>query len=149
MEELLNAIVSKLKIRFIVNENLGNQLEGGTFGIVSRFEFKDVTEEVKEIFKKELIQNLISKLQRAKKGEYIEYEYNFETKKPLGKIMRNANDNLAEVLLKLPKLQYGEWYDLPSDTRFYFKLGEIKSERANVEADVSNWIIEEINKKIS
>lgn len=120
MERVLNEIASKLNVQVVVKERVERSIDGACISTEQWLEHRDVTDEVRELFKKELENHLFNKLQNMKDGEYVEYGFDYGDVRPLGTIMENANDNLAEVLLKLPALNDGETYSFPCDTYIRF-----------------------------
>jgi len=106
MAKLLDVIVSQLRIRVDEKENSD----------------KEVPSEVMELFKKEFNHHLYRKLKTIKVGEYVDYMFECGYSRPLGTIVYNANDNLAEVLKKLPKLPEGESYAFPPNSYIAFTL---------------------------
>ena len=122
MDKLLNAIASRLTIQVVVEAD--KTLQGVVTVTRQMFDRRDVEDEVKELFKKELNNHLLTKLQDLKVGEYVDYGFAYGNVRPLGTLMEEANDNLAEVLLKLPSLNDGETYDFPCNTYIGFTLTE-------------------------
>lgn len=120
MERVLDEIASKLNVQVVVKERVKRSIDGALISTEKWLEHRDVTDEVRELFKKELENHLFNKLQNMKVGEYVEYGFDYGDVRPLGTIMENANDNLAEVLLKLPALNDGETYSFPCDTYIRF-----------------------------
>ena len=106
MGKLLDVIASQLKIRVDAEENC----------------YKDVSEEVRKLFGREFNHHLYRKLKTIDVGEYVDYMYECGHSRPLGTIMYNANDNLAEVLKKLPELPDGESYAFPPNSYIAFTL---------------------------
>ena len=148
MDKLLNAIASRLNVRVAVEEHSKRTLQGVLNVTMQMFEHRDVTDEVSELFKKELNNHLFTKLQNMKSGEYVEYGFDYGDVRPLGTLMEDANDNLAEVLLKLPALNDGETYDFPCDTYIRFTLIERDTKKASVKPDmVCPWIMEAYSKQ--
>ena len=126
MEKLLNAISRRLKVRSIVEE-------------------QEVTEEVRNMFQKELKNHLFEKLQKIEVGESVVYSFNYGN--AIGKHIGDANDNLAEVLLKLPALPDGNRYVLPFNTFISFALTE-KNGKVDVEPGIiCPWIMDEYIKQ--
>ena len=112
------------------------------------FDYRDVEDEVRELFKKELNNHLFTKLQEMKVGEEVGYGFDYSNVRPLGTLMEEANDNLAEVLLKLPALNDGEEYVFPCDTYIGFTLIDKKDNHVNAKASmVSPWIREAYSKQ--
>lgn len=149
MDKLLNAIASRLNVRIVVEEERYTNLVNGvvTFSM-EFFDYRDVSEEVRELFKKELNNHLFSKLQEAKIGEHVEYGFDYGNVRPLGTLMEDTNDNLAEVLLKLPALNDGEKYVFPCDTYIRFTLIDKKDNHFNAKVSmVSPWIREVYSKQ--
>lgn len=149
MDKLLNAIASRLNVRVVVKEEKDTNLVNGvvTFSM-EFFDYRDVSDEVRELFKKELNNHLFSKLQEAKIGEHVEYGFDYGNVRLLGTLMEEANDNLAEVLLKLPALNDGEEYVFPCDTYIGFTLIDKKYNHFNAKASmVSPWIREAYSKQ--
>lgn len=143
MDKLLNAITSKLTVRIVVEKKLEKTLQGGVTVTMQMFDHRDVEDEVKELFKKELNNHLFAKLQEMKVGEKVEYGFAYGNERPLGTLMEEANDNLAEVLLKLPTLKEGEEYDFPCNTYIGFTLIKRSKKKATVKPNyVSSWIME-------
>lgn len=124
MEKLLNAIVSKLEIRTPVEEHFKEELNGVLNIKMTMFKHRNVPDEVKEQFKKEFNNHLYMKCKEENGFGYVDYIFEYGLKRPIGKLMEDANDNLAEVLLKLPPLNEGESYELPSDTYMRFSVGK-------------------------
>ena len=148
MDKLLNAIASRLTIRVVVEEESEKTLQGVVTVTMQMFDHRDVEEEVKELFKKELNNHLFTKLQDLKVGEYVDYGFAYGDVRPLGTLMEEANDNLAEVLLKLPALNDGETYDFPCNTYIGFTLSERNEEKATVKPNyLSTWIMEAYSKQ--
>lgn len=127
MEEWLNLISEALTIRVTVEEHS----ERGVNVKAKIYKTKDVSKEVREQFKTELYNHLCTKLQEIEVGEYVDYSFNFGKVKQRGTLMEDANDNLAEVLLKLPPLKEGECYELPCNIcmRFVLKEKDDQTER--------------------
>lgn len=148
MEKLLNAIASRLTVRVTVEEQSEKMLEGVLTVTMAMFEHKDVSDEVRELFKKELNNHLSTKLKEIEVGEYVDYGFDYGQVRPLGTLMEDANDNLAEVLLKLPPLNDGECYDFPCDTYIRFTLTGKDEQEAKVKPNiVCSWIMEAYNKQ--
>lgn len=148
MDKLLNAIASRLTIRRVVEEEVEQTWKGVVTFTMQMFDHRDVEDEVKELFKKELNNHLFTKLQNLKVGEYLDYGFDYGDVRPLGTLMEEANDNLAEVLLKLPALNDGETYDFPCNTYFGFTLTEKNEEKATGKLNcASTWIMEEYSKQ--
>lgn len=146
MDKLLNAIASRLTIQVVVEAD--KTLQGVVTVTRQMFDRRDVEDEVKELFKKELNNHLLTKLQDLKVGEYVDYGFAYGNVRPLGTLMEEANDNLAEVLLKLPSLNDGETYDFPCNTYIGFTLTERNEEKATVKPNyVSTWIMEAYSKQ--
>ena len=150
MEKLLNAIASRLSVRVTVEESSKKTLEGVLTLTVKMkmYDHRDVSEEVRKLFKKELNNHLFTKLQEIEVGEYVDYEFECGQVRPLGTLMKDANDNLAEVLLKLPALEDGESYELPFETYIRFTLTGKDNQGATVKSNiVCPWIIEAYNQQ--
>lgn len=148
MEKLLNAIASRLNVRVVVEEQSEKTLQGVLTVTMQMFDHRDVTDEVRELFKKELNNHLFTKLQKMEAGEYVEYGFDYGNVRPLGTLMEDANDNLAEVLLKLPALKDGETYDFPCDTYIRFTLTKKDEKTASVKPNtVCQWIMEAYSKQ--
>ena len=146
MEKLLNAIASRLYVRVVVEEQSEKTLQGVVTVTMHMFDHRDVTDEVRELFKKELNNHLFTKLQNMEAGEYVEYGFDYGNVRPLGTLMEDANDNLAEVLLKLPTLNDGETYDFPCDTYIRFTLTEKDEKKVSLKPNtVCQWIKEAYN----
>lgn len=62
---------------------------------MQRFDHRDVENEVKELFKKELNNHLFTKLQQLKVGEYVDYNFECGNVRPLGRLMEETNDGEA------------------------------------------------------
>ena len=148
MEKLLDAIASRLTVRVTVEEQSEKTLESVLTVTMAMFDHKDVSEEVRKLFKKELNNHLFTKLGEIEVGEYVDYGFDYGQVRPLGTLMEDANDNLAEVLLKLPPLNDGECYDFPCDTYIRFMLTEKDENEATVKPNiVCQWIMEAYNKR--
>ncbi len=148
MEKLLNAIASRLTVRVTVEEQSEKTLEGVLTVTMAMFEHRDVSDEVKELFKKELNNHLFTKLQDIEVGEYVHYGFDYGQVRPLGTLMEDANDNLAEVLLTLPALEDGESYEFPCNTYIRFTLTGRDDKEATVKPNiVCTWIMEAYNKQ--
>lgn len=149
MDKLLNAIASRLNVRVVVKEERDTNLVNGVVTLsIEFFDYRDVSDEVRELFKKELNNHLFSKLQEAKIGEHVEYGFDYGNVRPLGILMEDVNDNLAEVLLKLPVLNDGERYTFPCDTYVRFTLTDKKDDHFNAKPSmVSPWIMEAYSKQ--
>lgn len=143
MDKILNAIASRLTIRKVVEEESEKTLLGVITVTMQMFAHRDVEKEVKELFEKELNNHLFTKLQQLKVGEYVEYG----NVRPFGTLMEEANENLAEVLLKLPALNDGEIYELPCDTYMGFTLKEKNKENLTVKPYACGWIAEAYSKQ--
>ena len=84
---------------------------------------------------------MIENVKKLDVGEHVDYGFEYDSK-PLGTLMEEANDNLAEVLLKLPALDEGESYELPEDTYVRFTVTERYENKVLVNPDiVSPWIM--------
>ena len=147
MEKLLNAIASRLNVRIVVEKYWKNEHNAGLAVTMQMFEHRKVTDEVRELFKKELNSHLFTKLQQMEAGECVEYSFDYGELRPLGILMEDANDNLAEVLLKLPNLKEGESYYFPCDTYIRFTIIKKDAETALVMPDkICQWIMEAYSK---
>lgn len=144
MEKLLNAIASRLKIR--VTKESANHLGGALTISMGTFEYKDVPEETRELFKGQLVLHLLSKISGCKFGEKVEYIFDFGNVRPLGNIREDANDNMAEILFKLPFLNEGECYVLPIDTYIGFEMVQ-ENNSVIVKPLASEWISEAYSKQ--
>lgn len=142
MERLLDAIASGLDIRGAERKELKVSDEY-LFTIEADWsDYKDVSPEVRELFKKEFETHLLEKVKKLDVGEHVDYGFECNDK-PLGTLMEGANDNLAEVLLKLPALNEGEAYELPEDTYVRFTVTERDKNKVIANPDiVSPWIME-------
>ena len=148
MEKLLNAIASRLNVRSVVEEQSEKTLQGVLTVTMQMFDHRDVTDEVRELFKKELNNHLFTKFQDMEVGEYVEYGFDYGNVRPLGTLMEDANDNLAEILLKLPALNEGETYDFPCDTYIRFTLTGKSEKNVSVKPNVvCPWIMEAYSKQ--
>lgn len=146
MDKLLYAISSELKVRIVEKEEL--ILEGVPIGWKESCSYKAVSEEVKELFEKELSNHIFDRFKQKKVGEHVEYSFNFENVKHHGTPMEEASENLKEVLLKLPKLKENESYVLPCNTYVRFKLKNKKKKEITVDTYiVSSWIMEAYDKQ--
>ncbi len=143
MEKLLNAIASKLSIRITVEKKSKKNLDGFLISTMSVFDHKDVSDEVRDLFKTELNNHLFSKVEEIEVGEYVDYGFNYGPESSLGTLMAEANDNLAEVLLQLPPLNDGECYDFPCETYICFALTGKDEQGSRVKPNiVCSWILE-------
>ena len=143
MEKLLNAIASRLTIRSVNEERKTTTVNSPITVTIHPFGYEERMNSIRERFKKELNEHIFRKLQKRKTGGYVDYMFECGKHRPLGYIMDEANDNLAEVLQKLPVLQNGERYVLPANTYFSFIL--LKKDENEVEVKVeilSKWIKE-------
>lgn len=143
MEKLLNAIASKLNVRVIAEESSSSAFYGIITVTMHMYDYKDASDEVRELFKKELNNHMFNKLQEIEVGESVEYMFECGQERPLGSIMDDANDNLAEVLQKLPALPEGEKYTLPFETYIRITLTKNSGDDIKVMPYVSDWIREE------
>lgn len=138
MEKLLNAIASRLTVRIVVEEQPYETLQGLNI-TMQIFELRDVTDEVRELFKKELKNHLFTKLQNMRFCESVAYSFDYN---------KGANDNLAEVLLKLPILNDGEYYVFTSETYIRFTVAKREAENTTIDLSVvSPWIMEACSKQ--
>ncbi len=143
MEKLLNAIASRLNVRVTIEEEFEQTSEGVLTVTMAMYDHKEVSEEVRELFKKELNNHLFTKLKETELGEDVEYGFDYGNVRPLGTLMEDANDNLAEVLLKLPPLKDGESYDFPCDTYIRFTVTGREEKEITVKPNiVCSWIME-------
>lgn len=148
MDKLLNAIASGLNIRAVVCKQSEEALQNDLIITTRMFVYKDVTYNVRRIFKRELKKHLLSKLSKIEVGEYVDYSFSYGKVKHLGTIIKEANDNMAEVLLKLPKLKEGENYEFPPNTYISFKLIDRYETGGTVEINIiSPWIMEKYGKQ--
>ena len=147
MERLLDAIANRLTIR-VTTEEQSEQISEGVSVSWTMYEHKPISEDIRKIFKKEFNNHLFTKLTEAEIGDSVEYLYECGNVRPIGTILDYANDNMADVLDKLPKLEEGEQYDLPTDTYIGFILqnkGEDGKFRTKI-SGCSKWIIDELSK---
>lgn len=148
MEKLLNAIASRLSVRVTVEEDAKETPEGILQVKMFMYDHKDVSDEVRDLFKKELNNHLFIKLQEIEVDEYVDYEFECGQVRPLGTLREDANDNLAEVLLKLPALKEGESYDLPVETYIRFTLISKNNQKVTVKPNIiCPWIMEAYNQQ--
>ena len=148
MDKLLNAIASGLNIRAVVYKQSEEALQNGLSITTRVIVYKDVTDNVRKKFKKELKKHLFSKLRKIEVGESVDYSFNYGKVKHLGTLIKEANNNMAEVLLKLPKLKEGENYEFPPSTYISFKLIDRYETGGTVEINIiSPWIMEEYSKQ--
>lgn len=140
MEKLLDEIASRLSVQIVEREEYEKGLDG-TLTLMQAFSYRDVTDEVRKLFKKELYNHMFTKLlQEMEVGEYVEYGFDYGDERPLGTLMEDANDNMAEVLLKLPALNEGERYVLPGDTYICFTLMGREAKQVSITAKMCLWI---------
>ena len=136
MGKLLDAIASQLSIRSMRNEGSSEGLTVETKGYV----YQDVSEEIRNLFKKEFNRHMYRKLRQINKGESIEYMFDCGTERPLSLLMDDANDNLAEVFNKLPQLPEGEVYAFPPNSYISItlraKMGRRMHIKINLVSDV-------------
>lgn len=141
MEKLLDAIASGLDIRGAEEKDLKVSDEYPLIIETDWYDYKEVSQEVIELFKKELINHLIENVKKLDVGEHVDYGFEYDSK-PLGTLIEGANDNLAEMLLKLPALDEGESYELPEDTYVRFTVTRKNNDKVIVMPDrVSPWIM--------
>ena len=148
MEKLLNMLSNKLQIRTHAVQQVNTISSGNRkfVGPFKRFEYIEVPNEVKTLFKEKLEAHIFSKADQIEAGEKLEYSFDYGNARPLGTLMNEANDNVAEVLLGLPKLCDGECYVLPLDTYFCFVVTEKSEIGTTLElANMSGWIKREYN----
>lgn len=147
MEKLLNLLSSKLQIRTSAPQQVAICSGDKEFcEPFRRFQYKEAPKEVKESFKKKLENHVFSKADQLSVGERLDYLFDYGKKRPLGTLMAEANDNMAEVLLQLPELDDGECYVLPLDTYFSFEVTEKDKTVTVLELkDESSWIEKEYN----
>ncbi len=141
MKDFLDAIASRLNVRIVVEEHSGEVLQGLNI-TMQMFNYREVTDEVRDLFKNELRNHIFAKLQTMEVGESAEYVFDCGDIRPLGTLMQDANDNLSEVLLKLPTLDDEETYSLPSDTFICFTLTKKEVESVSIKPSVCPWIME-------
>ena len=149
MEKLLNLLSSKLQIRTHAAQQPTTISVGYRefVGLFKRFEYRDAPERVKALFKEKLEEHIFSKTEKLNVGEKIAYSFDYRNVRPLGTLMYEANDNMAEVLLALPKLGNGEYYALPLDTYFSLEVTEKTGISTTSKLkDMSWWINKEYNK---
>ena len=148
MEKLLNALSKKLQIRTpavqqVKTISLGDRKFVGPF---KRFEYIEVPNEVKTLFKDKLHTHIFSKADLIGLEAKLEYSFDYGNVRPLGTLINEANDNMAEVLLELPKLGDRECYVLPLDTYFSFTVTEKSEIGTTLElTNMSEWIKKEYN----
>lgn len=148
MEKLLAAIASRLTIRCTVMESMSKPIDGLTVK-AAMFNYRDVPDKVREQFKTELNNHLLSHLTELKAGDTIDYNFECGQVWPIGSIYACANDSMAEVLQKLPALSEGEIYSLPVDTYLAFTLVSKDDKEAIAKPTcVCHWIMEEYAKTV-
>ena len=124
MGKLLDAVASQLSIRSISEEG----------GIYTQ---KDVTEETRELFKKEFHQDMYRKLKKIKVGQSIDYIFGSIDNKLTAEPSIKVNENLAEVLNKLPKLESGEIYAFPPNSYICITLTAQRAKRGQKRMKIS------------
>lgn len=148
---VLEAIASRLTVRTVVQEQSGS----GPMGLgvtMQMYDHKEVSDEVKALFEEELDNHLRSKLQGMEIGDSVDYGFEYGNVRPLGTLMEDANDNLAEVLLKLPALGKGESYEFPYETYIKLLVAERNKEENHFDlvldrSTASPWIMEALSKQ--
>lgn len=148
MDKLLTAIASGLSIRPDVNSKSEKALQKISNTTVYECDYKDITNRARKRFKKEFADHLFNKLKKIEVGECVEYYFNYANIRSIETIIEKANDNMAEVLLRLPALKEGENYEFPYDTYISFKLIERYEAGGTVEINsVCLWIKEAYTKQ--
>lgn len=148
MDKLLTVIASGLDIRSAVNINFEKVLQDNSNVIASESDYQEVINKARRRFKKEFKNHLFNKLKKIEVGEYVDYYFDYGNIRPLGIIMERANDNMAEVLIKLPTLKDGECYVFPHGTYISFELIERYQKGGTVKLNsICSWIKEAYTKK--
>lgn len=143
MGKLLNAIASQLSIRSN-NENVGIDVDKGTINTDNkRYIYNDVPEKTRAQFKRVFHQHMYRKLSKMKVGDSLNYMFDCGNDRPLSLIMDDANQNLAEVLQKLPELPEGESYAFPPNSCVEITLMAKMGKRLHIKINlVSNVFVE-------
>lgn len=142
MEELINAIASRLQIRLTAAYKEGQEvhtLPRVTFAL-KLFDYCPVDERTRTMFKDALRNHIAKKIKEANIGDVIEYLFEYGQVYPLGEIQDNANDNMAEVLRELPALGMGEEYVLPTDTYFSFTVKNKQGNTQDLVVGARTWL---------
>ena len=81
---------------------------------MAMFNHKDISDEVRELFKEELNNHLSTRLKEIEVGEHVDYGFDYGHVRPLETTMEGANDNLAEVAYRNKQLlaQKNKLYNL-------------------------------------
>lgn len=138
-DKLLNAIASTLTVQSYVDDQY--ETPDGVSTVAMRMpNYRDVTDEVKELFKQELKKHMSTKLEKMKVGEHVEYGFDYSHLRRT--LMEDMNDNLKEVLLKLPALNEGEKYNLRYDTYLCVTLTKKEAEKVSVTVETCQRIME-------
>lgn len=74
---------------------------------------EDASQDLRELFKKELEAHLKNQLREKEVGSFVTYQFDCDNE---------ANDSLKEVLKKLPDLPKGKYYALAMDLHIIFIL---------------------------
>ena len=145
MDRLLDIVSEKLIVRFKLKGNEDTDHIEGIRSLSSGIGYRFISKEVKDLFKTLLEEHVVSKLEESDFEESVMYVFDRSCKEDLGTIIRHANDNMAEVLMKLPPLKEGEEYHLPNDTVFILEPYEESSDIYAVVLYFSEWIEKSYN----
>lgn len=129
--DILGNLIEALATGLMVKQPKEMKTEAFLFrGIVS--EHRKVPLATSESFKDRLY-SLYKRLRNLQEGETILYSYNYGE--------NGANEELARVLEKLPKLEEGRAYAFPDNTYLVFSSkGKNTEGRVEIEIKMSNWI---------
>ena len=133
MGKMLDAIASQLSIRSIVKEGEVNNLK-------ERYFYKEVPEKTKTQFKKAFNQHMYRKLTKMKVGDSLDYMFDCGKARPLSVLMDEANENMAEVLQKLPQLPEGERYVFPPESYLSITLKAKMGKRMHIKINLASEV---------
>lgn len=140
MEKLFEAIANNLVVSRKVEDDQPTIQQCDVFTTMQVFKYRDTEEEVKELFKEELINHVCTKLYEKSVGETIKYSF--------ATLKAEFNHNFKEVLSKLPALNQREAYAFPYDMEMAFVITGKNDDGTEIKTDkyVSEWIVKKAYK---
>lgn len=124
MGKLLDAVASQLSVR-------STDKESGSYTI------REATEETRELFKKVFQRDMYLKLKKIKVGETIDYVFGSIDNGLADQPIIKANENLEEILNKLPRLESGESYAFPPNSYICITLTAQKAKKGQKRMKIS------------